>query len=55
MKEHDGPGLLPSPDVNSVSHVTLRDGRLHLEKALVSLSFHFLVQCFQHLPFLDQL
>ena len=54
-KEHDGPGLLLSPDVNSVSRRTLSNGRRHLEKALGSLSFHFLVPCLQYLPFPDQL
>jgi hypothetical protein len=54
-KEHDGPGLLLSPDVNSVSRRTLSDGRWHLEKALGSISFHFLVPYFQYLPFSDQL
>jgi hypothetical protein len=54
-KEHDGSGLLLSPDVNSVSRRTLSDGRWRLEKALGSVSFHFLVPCVQYLPFLHQL
>jgi hypothetical protein len=53
MKEHDGPGLLLSSDVNSALRMTLKEGCSHLEKALDSLSFHFLVQSLQYLLFLD--
>jgi hypothetical protein len=53
MKEHDDPGLLLS--VSSALRMTLRDGGSHLEKALYSLSFHFMVHSLQYLPFLDYL